>query len=86
MSQEKSPNIVFVFSDQQRYSALGANGNDVIQTPILDAMAAEGMVCDNMFSQKQILVECRAERNKRDWAVVFVIRSPLCAPRRVDRS
>ena len=32
-------NIVFVFSDQQRYSALGANGNDVVQTPNLDAMA-----------------------------------------------
>ena len=39
MSNEKRPNILFVFSDQQRYSALGANGNDVIQTPVLDAMA-----------------------------------------------
>ena len=60
MSQEKSPNIVFVFSDQQRYSALGANGNDVIQTPILDAMAAEGMVCDNMFSNHPLCSPYRA--------------------------
>ena len=53
MSTEKRLNILFVFSDQQRYSALGANGNDVIQTPVLDAMAAEGIVCDNMFSKRE---------------------------------
>ena len=41
-------NILFVFSDQQRYTALGANGNKVVQTPNLDQMASEGMVCDNM--------------------------------------
>ena len=28
--------ILFVFSDQQRYSALGANGNTVVQTANLD--------------------------------------------------
>ena len=41
MSSQR-PNIVFVFSDQQRYSALGANGNPVVRTPVLDGMAAEG--------------------------------------------
>ncbi len=50
MSSTERPNILFVFSDQQRYSALGANGNEVIKTPAIDAMAAEGLVCDNMFS------------------------------------
>jgi arylsulfatase len=43
-------NILFVFSDQQRYTALGANGNTVVQTPNLDKMASEGMACENMFS------------------------------------
>lgn len=56
----KRPNILFVFSDQQRYSALGANGNDVIRTPVLDAMAAEGMVCDNMFSNHPLCSPYRA--------------------------
>ena len=60
MSNEKRPNILFVFSDQQRYSALGANGNDIIQTPVLDAMAAEGMVCDNMFSNHPLCSPYRA--------------------------
>ena len=43
------PNILFVFSDQQRYSALGANGNTVAQTPNLEPLAAEGLVCDSYF-------------------------------------
>ena len=60
MNNEKRPNILFVFSDQQRYSALGANGNGVIQTPVLDAMATEGMVCDNMFSNHPLCSPYRA--------------------------
>ena len=54
------PNILFVFSDQQRYSALGANGNTVVQTPNLDAMAAEGLVCDNYFSNHPLCSPFRA--------------------------
>lgn len=56
----RRPNILFVFSDQQRYSALGANGNTVIQTPHLDAMAAEGMVCDNFYSNHPLCSPYRA--------------------------
>ena len=53
-------NLLFVFSDQQRYSALGANGNTVVQTPVLDGMAAEGLVCDNMFSNHPLCSPYRA--------------------------
>ena len=53
-------NLLFVFSDQQRYSALGANGNKVVQTPNLDSMAAQGMVCDNMFSNHPLCSPFRA--------------------------
>ena len=60
MSSVQRPNILFVFSDQQRYSALGANGNSVIQTPFLDAMAKEGLVCDNMFSNHPLCSPYRA--------------------------
>ncbi len=56
----KQPNILFVFSDQQRYSALGANGNQVIQTPVLDTMASEGMVCDQFFSNHPLCSPYRA--------------------------
>lgn len=53
-------NLLFVFSDQQRYSALGANGNTVVQTPNLDRVGAEGMVCDNMFSNHPLCSPFRA--------------------------
>ena len=53
-------NLLFVFSDQQRYSALGANGNPVVRTPNLDRMAAEGLVCDNMFSNHPLCSPFRA--------------------------
>ena len=53
-------NLLFVFSDQQRYTALGANCNRVVQTPHLDRMAAEGMVCDNMFSNHPLCSPLRA--------------------------
>ena len=37
------PNLLFIMTDQQRYDALGANGNDVIRTPNLDAIASRGV-------------------------------------------
>lgn len=55
-----SPNILFVFSDQQRYSALGANGNDVLKTPFLGGLASEGMACDRMFSNHPLCSPYRA--------------------------
>ena len=54
------PNILFVFSDQQRYSALGCNGNPVVQTPAIDRLASQGMVCDNMFSNHPLCSPYRA--------------------------
>ena len=54
------PNIVLVFADQQRYSALGANGKTVVRTPNIDAMAADGMVCDNYFSNHPLCSPFRA--------------------------
>ncbi len=56
----RHPNLLFVFSDQQRYSALGANGNNVIHTPTLDSLAASGMTCDNMFSNHPLCSPYRA--------------------------
>lgn len=42
--QVKKPNIVFLFSDDQTASDLGAYGNKVIQTPNLDRLAEEGVL------------------------------------------
>ena len=56
----RNPNLLFVFSDQQRYSALGADGNGIVRTPHIDAMAGEGMVCDGVFSNHPLCSPYRA--------------------------
>ncbi|NIA14868.1 MAG: sulfatase-like hydrolase/transferase [Nitrospiraceae bacterium] len=55
------PNIVFIFSDQQRYSAVGCDGNSVIQTPHLDALAEDGIVFDHAFSSCPICAPYRGQ-------------------------
>ncbi len=57
----RKPNIVYVFSDQQRYSALGCNGNKVVRTPNIDRIAQEGMAFDNAFSACPICSPYRAQ-------------------------
>lgn len=45
------PNVVLIHTDQQRWDALGANGNDEIQTPHMDRLAEEGVNFSRYFVQ-----------------------------------
>ena len=45
--QPEPPNIIFLLTDDQRWDALGAMGNDIIQTPNLDRLANEGILFTN---------------------------------------
>lgn len=56
-----SPNLLFVFTDQQRYAAAGFNGNPVVQTPNLDRFASQGLVMDNAFSSCPICSPYRGQ-------------------------
>ncbi|RPJ37130.1 MAG: hypothetical protein EHM35_06935, partial [Planctomycetaceae bacterium] len=56
----KKPNILFVFADQLRYSALGSSGNRVVRTLNLDRLAAEGLVFDNAFANHPLCSPYRA--------------------------
>ncbi len=40
---EARPNFIIVYTDDQQYRGMGANENDIIITPALDQLAAEGM-------------------------------------------
>ncbi len=40
---ESRPNILLITTDQQRFDALGINGDGILQTQNLDAMAAKGV-------------------------------------------
>jgi len=39
----KRPNILFLYTDDQRYETIGALGNEAIRTPALDALAWQGV-------------------------------------------
>jgi len=59
-AQSRRPNIIFMFSDDQRWDALGANGNAVIQTPHLDRLAHGGLNFRNCFVTTSICAVSRA--------------------------
>ena len=54
------PNIIFLFSDDQRWDTVGANGNAVIQTPHLDRLARDGLNFRNCFVTTSICAISRA--------------------------
>lgn len=43
------PNILFLFADDQPYNTLGCTGNEIVQTPSIDAIAARGLIFDNAY-------------------------------------
>lgn len=53
-------NILFILADDQRSDVLGCYGNELIQTPTIDRLAAEGVRFDNFFCQTPICSASRA--------------------------
>lgn len=56
----RRPNILILYTDQQRWDALGANGNQHIYTPNLDRLAQEGRNFDQCFVQNPVCMPSRA--------------------------
>jgi arylsulfatase A-like enzyme len=54
------PNIIFILTDDQRADSVGFMGNDIVQTPNLDKLAAKGHVFDNAFVTSSICTPSRA--------------------------
>lgn len=50
VAQPESPNIILVMSDDQGWGDVGFNGNEVLQTPNLDSMAANGVKFDRFYA------------------------------------
>ncbi len=55
----RRPNILILYTDQQRWDALGANGNAEIITPHLDALAASGATFTRHFVQNPVCMPSR---------------------------
>ena len=53
-------NIVFYFTDQQRWDTCGCFGQPLDITPNLDMLAKEGVKFDNAFSPQPVCGPCRA--------------------------
>lgn len=60
MTQQKQPNVVLIFTDNQQASTLACYGNSEIHTPHLDRLAQQGMVFDNAFCPNAFCSPCRA--------------------------
>ncbi|MFW5845126.1 MAG: sulfatase-like hydrolase/transferase [Planctomycetota bacterium] len=54
------PNILFLFGDQHLYDCLGCAGNELIETPHLDALAARGIRFDAAYSNAPVCTPYRA--------------------------
>ncbi len=54
-----TPNIIFITADQLRWDCLGCYGNDVIQTPHIDALAQSGVAFDNAYAAATLCVPSR---------------------------
>jgi uncharacterized sulfatase len=54
MTTQPQPNIIFLFSGQQRWNTLGCYGQPLDVTPNLDKMASEGIKFEHVFSQQHV--------------------------------
>ncbi len=52
--------ILFVTTDQQRYDALGCNGNEIARTPVVDRLAAEGVNYRRAYNQNTVCMPARS--------------------------
>src|SRR5437016_2861499 len=52
--------ILFITTDQQRYDALGCNGGTIARTPVVDALAAEGIVYRRAYNQNTVCMPARS--------------------------
>jgi alpha-L-rhamnosidase len=59
-AQNNRPNIIFILTDDQRWNAFGAAGNNIIITPQMDALAKAGTYFKNAFSTTPICAASRA--------------------------
>ncbi|MCI0417402.1 sulfatase-like hydrolase/transferase, partial [bacterium] len=58
--EPRKPNILFILTDDQRWDTLGCYGNDVIRTPNLDKLAAQGARLDTFYVAQPLCCPSRA--------------------------
>jgi arylsulfatase len=56
---ESAPNILWICTDQQRFDTLGCYGNPYVNTPHIDALAAQGTLFTHAFAQSPVCTPSR---------------------------
>ena len=54
------PNIIFIFTDQQRFDTCGCYGQKLDITPNLDKMAKEGVLFQHAFTNQPVCGPARS--------------------------
>ena len=60
MASHNRPNILWICTDQQRFDTLGCYGNQFVNTPNIDRLAANGMLFEHAYSQSPVCTPSRA--------------------------
>ncbi|MEM7799253.1 MAG: sulfatase-like hydrolase/transferase [Chloroflexota bacterium] len=60
-------NLLYIITDEHTYKALGCYGNEVVQTPNLDRLAAGGTRFTNAYCPSPTCVPCRASLATGRW-------------------
>jgi arylsulfatase A-like enzyme len=80
----RRPNILLITTDQQRWDALGINGNVDIRTPNLDRLAQEGVNLDSFFVQNAVCMPSRVSMLTGQYpATLGIARNGVPVPRDV---
>jgi len=56
----KDPNLLFIFTDQQRRDTLGCYGNQLAKTPNLDALATQSSLYERPYVSQPICTPSRS--------------------------
>ena len=62
------PNILLLFTDQQRWDTIAALGNPFIQTPALDSLAREGTAYTSTYCPSPVCIASRCSLILGQWA------------------
>ena len=67
MAKPDRPNLVYIFTDQQRADTMAAYGNDWIETPNLDHLADASFVFENAYVSSPICTPSRSTQMTGLW-------------------
>ena len=79
----EKPNVILLMSDDQGWGDVGFNGNEKLDTPHLDAMAAAGIRFDRFYASAPLCSptrgSCLTVQLRQQAGRTMERRSPLCA-------